>query len=88
MEGVDFMELMDLAVKLGEAIELNPVWNSDGRVVYSDGYIDDPLEMSMDLDTGCWSVTTGVDGSLGLPPVALRLMAEMSQLAEGSANES
>ena len=88
MEGVGFMELMDLAVKLGEVVELNPVWNSDGCVVYSDGYIDDTLEMSMDLDSGCWSVTTGGDDQLGLPLGALRLMTKMSQLAEGSANES
>lgn len=74
----DQMKCMDLAGQLGKVLGVNPV-REDGYVTYGLG--DDLIELSFDLDNGCWLIATSEDdyGLFRLPKEAPDLMAGMSE---------
>lgn len=78
------MKCFDLAGELGKVLGVNPVWE-DERVTY--GLADDLIELSFDLDNGCWTIATdegaGDYGIVRLPKEAPELMAGMSETIEG-----
>lgn len=77
-EIVEKMKCMDLAEELGQILGVNPVWE-DEYVTYGLG--DDLIELSFDLDNGCWMIATDEDdyGLFRLPKEATELMAGMSE---------
>lgn len=74
------MKCMNLAGELGKALGVNPVLE-DEYVTY--GLADDLIELSFNLDNGCWTIATdegaGDYGMVRLPKEALDLMAGMSE---------
>lgn len=72
------MKCIDLAGQLGKVLGVNPVWE-DEYVTYGLG--DDLIELSFDLDNGCWTIATdeGDYGIVRLPVEAPDLMARMSE---------
>ena len=82
MNAVDLMKCADLAAHLGHILGVNPVWE-DEFVNYE--LADDLIELSFDLDNGCWTIATdegaGDYGMVRLPKEAPELMAGMSELA-------
>lgn len=82
------MKCFDLAGELGKVLGVNPVW-TDKCVVYE--LADDLIELSFDLDNGCWTIATdegaGDYGMVRLPAEALDLMAGMSETIEEESND-
>lgn len=75
-------KLMDLSGKLGLVLGTNPVWKN-GYVIFRDEFDEFYTQMSLDLDNGCWRISTGECGVLKLPQEVSELMAKMSKLAKG-----
>lgn len=79
------MKCMDLAAQLGLILGVNPVLE-DEYVTY--GLADDLIELSFDLDNGCWTIATdegaGDYGIVHLPAEAPDLMAGMSESIEAT----
>lgn len=80
------MKCMNLAAQLGLILGVNPVWE-DEYVTYGLG--DDLIELSFDLDNGCWTIATdeGDYGHIHLPKEAPDLMAGMSETIEEESND-
>lgn len=82
------MKCMNLAQELGKVLGVNPVWE-DEYVTY--GLADDLIELSFDLDNGCWTIATdegaGDYGIVRLPAEAPDLMAGMSETIEEESND-
>lgn len=88
MDAIDLMKCADLAAHLGKIVGVNPVWE-DEYVTY--GLADDLIELSFDLDNGCWAIATdagaGDYGLVRLPKEAIALMAGMSETIEEESND-
>ena len=83
---VNKMVCVNLADELGQVLGVNPVWE-DEYVTYGLG--DDLIELSFNLDNGCWAIATD-DGDYGivrLPKEAPDLMAGMSETIEEESND-
>lgn len=82
------MKCMNLAQELGKVLGVNPVWE-DEYVTYE--LADDLIELSFDLDNGCWTIATdegaGDYGIVRLPKEAPDLMAGMSEAIEEESND-
>lgn len=80
MNDTDLMKLMNLSGELGLVLRMNLVWKKE-CVIYG-GNLDDPYIMCFSLDNGRWKIVTDAYKVLNLPQEAIKLMAEMSKIAE------
>lgn len=76
---VEQIKCVNLAEELGKILGVNPVWE-DEFVNYEE-LGDGLIELSFDLDNGCWMIATSEDdyGLFRLPKEAPDLMAGMSE---------